>query len=121
MSKKSKARRKVLTCALSCVLAFGLVPAPAFAEAAADAAPEVDAEVAAADANAALVIDAAATAQDPAAPARDGVSAGQATSDEGIALQGDTSEATYDEQAERWATSKGVTGLKTESDSGYVE
>ena len=121
MSKKSKARRKVLACALSCVLAFGLVPAPAFAEAAADAAPEADATAAAADANATLVIDAAATAQGPTAPAKDGVSAGQATSDEGIALQGDTSEATYDEQADRWATSKGVTGVKTENDSGYAE
>ena len=121
MSKKSKARRKVLACALSCVLAFGLVPAPAFAEAVADAAPAADAAAAAADANAAFVIDAAATAQGPTAPARDGVSAGQATSDEGIALQGDTSEATYDAEAERWATSKGVAGIKTESDSGYVE
>lgn len=146
MSKTSKARRKVMACALSCVLAFGLVPVPAFAETAADpsAAPvaegasgasgqeraesggsaAVDATAGESAASATDVLansDAAATAQDPTAPARDGVSAGQATSDEGIALQGDTSEATYDEQAERWATSKGVTGLKTESDSGYVE
>ena len=134
MSKTSKARRKVLACALSCVLAFGLVPVPAFAEAATDtaaatdAAPAVEdalgAAAAAAGANAAPATDAtdaAATAQDSAASGKDGVSAGQAASGEGIALQGDASEATYDAQAERWATSKGVAGLKTENDNGYVE
>ncbi len=134
MSKTSKARRKVLACALSCVLAFGLVPVPAFAEAATDtaaatdAAPAVEdalgAAAAAAGANAAPATDAtdaAATAQDSAASGKDGVSAGQAASGEGIALQGDASEATYDAQAERWATSRGVAGLKTENDNGYVE
>lgn len=118
MGKKSKARRKVLACALSCVLAFGLVPAPAFAEAAADAGTSV-AEEGAPRASGQELAKAGEQAASGASVATE--SSAPSASTEGIALQGDTSEATYDEQAERWATSKGVTGLKTESDSGYVE
>ena len=115
MSKKSKARRKVLACALSCVLAFGLVPAPAFAEATEGAGASV-AEEGAPEASGQEL-----TASSERAASSEQAASAPSDSTEDIALQGDSSEATYDAEAERWATSKGVTGVKTESDNGYVE
>ena len=110
--RKVSARRKTAACILSFVLAFGLVPAPAFAEAEVGAsAPE------AAAGNAA---DGGSLAENGTGAVAAGDASGAEALDGQIALL-ETGEATYDEVSGCWATTKGVVGAKAQGDNGYVE
>ena len=117
MLKVHVARRKALACALSCVLAFGLVPAPAFAQMG-EAAPS-----SASDGDGAAVVERLATTEGASsaadAPVGDSVSMQTPAPEQAVLLE--TSEATYNEDTGRWATAKGVTGSKAQGDEGYVE
>ncbi len=124
MDARGEWGRRACAVALSCVLSVGLVPVAAFAEmgaktdGCATASGSIGAQASGDVAVSASQGERSASEGSMVSetqPANEGVRALEASAN------GSASEAAYDESAGCWATTKGVTGVKVQGDSGYVE